>query len=871
QRSSQKPEEEAHHPPSPSSSAAAAAPSFIGARVIGFCCVVCHITSPSLPSCFVYALLLPTRRRQCAAARMNCEILPQDIQSLLEYFAKNMYRAKDCENGNDVMHRCNVLLQQDYSVIEISNSTGELSSHYPSTLLIPEYEYKSFSSSVANNTQAPTSGGIGIGPNNGFASISDFLARSGSVSTVSSQQQPQPQAPGPPTSAPAPPPTSTVPSAPPPSMAPGQQTIYETTYDGNKLRDLINKARFARCRARFPLPVILYKGKYICRSATLSGGPEIYGRSGLDYLFYSLDSTATSPTLDEEAYEARETSLPEDTFEEPITNSDWQLFDRVRSQDIKLLRTLNVGTIVDFMVEKKKVKFGMNVTSSEKVDKENRYAEFKIISLPYPGCEFFRDYRDNNYSGEGLVFDWSQAHVDAAIGVPDDTVSGQLQIDWENYKDWDLVKITQNYLKLLLRYLQDSSSGLLIHCISGWDRTPLFVSLLRLSLWADGAIHQSLSAAQILYFTIAYDWLLFGHNLPDRLNKGEVIFFFCFYALKYIAEDEYSILGQRYKSKHSSGSSSIGVIRTDSESMLDGILLDGESRGSSVSLNSTCSCLSGRSSSQHDTQTCISVGGGNGALSTPGSGINVTIGGSSFHHNTDCHHATSGSRPIVVSTGHNPHDDSLNASNGTSPVSVPVASRLRQRQESTSSLSVGSWQMISGTGSLRSTDSASELHHAPQHHPHHHQHHHHQHQQHQQQHQPHQFHHVYSNPYGSNNHGSGIATDTTATTPNANQHLHHHHHHHHHGSGNVPPHLQHLQQSQDSSCCTILDDDCFSSSYSHDFYAMRRERLNQVRTLFYNCYYSTIAFKFKSVPDSALGSLLGNFAEKVGLAHRTSV
>ena len=26
--------------------------------------------------------------------------------------------------------------------------------------------------------------------------------------------------------------------------------------------------------------------------------------------------------------------------------------------------------------------------------------------------------------------------------------------------------------------------GLLIHCISGWDRTPLFISLLRMSLWA---------------------------------------------------------------------------------------------------------------------------------------------------------------------------------------------------------------------------------------------------------------------------------------------------------------------------------------------------------------------------------------------------
>lgn len=41
------------------------------------------------------------------------------------------------------------------------------------------------------------------------------------------------------------------------------------------------------------------------------------------------------------------------------TNSDWPLFDHVRSQDIRLLKTLNVGTIVDFMVEKKKVKFGL--------------------------------------------------------------------------------------------------------------------------------------------------------------------------------------------------------------------------------------------------------------------------------------------------------------------------------------------------------------------------------------------------------------------------------------------------------------------------------------------------------------------------------
>lgn len=39
--------------------------------------------------------------------------------------------------------------------------------------------------------------------------------------------------------------------------------------------------------------------------------------------------------------------------------SDWQLYNRVRGQDIQLLKTLNVGYICDLMVEKKKVKFGM--------------------------------------------------------------------------------------------------------------------------------------------------------------------------------------------------------------------------------------------------------------------------------------------------------------------------------------------------------------------------------------------------------------------------------------------------------------------------------------------------------------------------------
>lgn len=61
----------------------------------------------------------------------------------------------------------------------------------------------------------------------------------------------------------------------------------------------------------------------------------------------------------DDAIEVNESFTDEQDFDGNKSNSDWPLFDHVRSQDIRLLKTLNVGTIVDFMVEKKKVKFGL--------------------------------------------------------------------------------------------------------------------------------------------------------------------------------------------------------------------------------------------------------------------------------------------------------------------------------------------------------------------------------------------------------------------------------------------------------------------------------------------------------------------------------
>lgn len=44
---------------------------------------------------------------------------------------------------------------------------------------------------------------------------------------------------------------------------------------------------------------------------------------------------------------------------------------------------------------------------------------------------------------------------------------------------------------------------------------------------------------EITYLTVAYDWYLFGHNLSDRISKGEEILFFCFYFIKFITSDEF--------------------------------------------------------------------------------------------------------------------------------------------------------------------------------------------------------------------------------------------------------------------------------------------------------------------------------------------
>lgn len=154
----------------------------------------------------------------------------------------------------------------------------------------------------------------------------------------------------------------------------------------------------------------------------------------------------------------------------------------------------------------------------------------------------------------------------------------------------------------------------------------------------------------------------------------------------------------------------------------------------------------------------------------------------------------------------------------------------RQRLESSSSVSVGSWQLISGTGSLRSQDSNIIVINEQQQHP------------------------PGIQCTNNNNNINLINSCNTLPHPLCSNHQ---------SANSGPSSMAAVNGSTETS--TLIDDDCFTAND----YFMRRERLTAVRTLFYNCYSSTIGYKFKNGPDSAtLGSLLGNFAEKIGMTSQ---
>ena len=112
--------------------------------------------------------------------------------------------------------------------------------------------------------------------------------------------------------------------------------------------------------------------------------------------------------------------------------------------------------------------------------------------------------------------------------------------------------------------------------------------------------------------------MLFGHDLKDRMSKGEEIFFFCFFFLKHILDDEFSVHSRYHKSRNSvishdsdshlrdeeftthtpNNKNRHSVLRNDSDSQLDNVMFEGDSVvalssvSSNLSLNSWCSSVS---------------------------------------------------------------------------------------------------------------------------------------------------------------------------------------------------------------------------------------------------------------------------------------
>lgn len=128
------------------------------------------------------------------------------------------------------------------------------------------------------------------------------------------------------------------------------------------LNDIIHECKFARCHQRFPVPVIFYKNAFICRSSTLSKKAEALLRN----IGSSVSSLLTGG---------------ESTNKSPSFNLEIQ-----RQWDIELLRRYRVKHIVDLMVEMKKVKLGVTITSSEKTSIKYK-TKFMIHSMPYPGMK----------------------------------------------------------------------------------------------------------------------------------------------------------------------------------------------------------------------------------------------------------------------------------------------------------------------------------------------------------------------------------------------------------------------------------------------------------------------------------------------------
>lgn len=161
--------------------------------------------------------------------------------------------------------------------------------------------------------------------------------------------------------------------------------------------------RFARTRSRFVVPVLLVGETNICRSATLARSMEIKTREAhravnqavaamffpgpaadADDAAFSAAAFPAPPPSGPPSPDAAATVAPPPSPAPPLLPGDdpSSVTARHRAADVALLRALRVRTVCDLMVETRKVKLGLAVTSSEKADRRGRYAAFDIAAVP---------------------------------------------------------------------------------------------------------------------------------------------------------------------------------------------------------------------------------------------------------------------------------------------------------------------------------------------------------------------------------------------------------------------------------------------------------------------------------------------------------
>ena len=243
--------------------------------------------------------------------------------------------------------------------------------------------------------------------------------------------------------------------------------------DASELSHLFRSSRFNRVHGRFVCPVLLCGGVNVSRSSTLSVPAEAMFNNvatRTKELFGTLYESMSASFRTQTQHPAHSAAVSAPFVSSTSTDGLHQV--SAREADEQLLSRLSTRFIIDLMVEHRKKKLGLSITSSEKSEQAvplfasapssypatassvplsgasspplpsaplpaRPYRDFVIVPIPYPGCEFFRLYHANERSPVGLVFDWSQSFVDSLLQLEGVAGMGRMELSGEGGDEED--------------------------------------------------------------------------------------------------------------------------------------------------------------------------------------------------------------------------------------------------------------------------------------------------------------------------------------------------------------------------------------------------------------------------------------------------